>query len=186
MKNFNNLNMNSLETQFSSNPSQYNPSLFNLNDEQMEQSFQNFELILEEPEEKQNQINFDEFQDISVHEIFSSESEQNKIKNKRIELNESKVNNNHNKEKDVKKIRLIRKIFEIIKVKKPNKNPSKSDELEKKGKANSFGEEFENQNYSKEKNEFIGKKRDSIIQSSDDLNFWDLFSTRKIRTNFID
>ena len=186
MKNFNNLNKNSLETQFSSNHSQHNPSLFNLNDEQMEQSFQNSELILEEPEEKQNQINFDEFHDISVHEIFSSEIEPNKIKNKGIELNESKVNNNHSEGKDVKKIRLNRKIFEIIKVKKPNKKPSKFDGLEKKGQVNSFGEEFENQNYPKEKNEFIGKKRDSIIQSSDDLNFWDLFSTRKIRTNFID
>ena len=186
MKNFNNLNKNSLETQFSSNHSQHNPSLFNINDEQIEQSFQNSELILEEPEEKQNQINFDGFQDISVHEIFSSEIEPNKIKNKGIELNESKVNNNYSEGKDVKKIRLNRKIFEIIKVKKPNKKNSKFDGLEKKGQVNSFGEEFENQNYPKEKNEFIGKKRDSIIQSSDDLNFRDLFSTRKIRTNFID
>ena len=154
------LNMNSFETQFSSNTSHQNPLLLNLNEGRMK-SFQNLELVPDEPEEKHDQINFGAFQDLSVHEIISSESEPNKEKIPEIELNEHKEDNKISKEKHTKKIKPIKKIFEVIKIKKTIKKLSKSVDLEKKGEANSFDEEFENQNSPKEKNAFIGKKRNS-------------------------
>ncbi len=154
------LNMNSFETQFSSNTSHQNPLLLNLNEGRMK-SFQNLELVPDEPEEKHDQINFGVFQDLSVHEIISSESEPNKEKIPEIELNEHKEDNKISKEKHTKKIKPIKKIFEVIKIKKTIKKLSKSGDLEKKGEANSFDEEFENQNSPKEKNAFIGKKRNS-------------------------
>ena len=159
MKEFNQLintnyneNLLSLETQNSSNELlQSNP--FNINTENIGESFQFLEAVPDESLKDENQYNKDTlsniFSNISFQEVSSI-----KTKTKKDPKEKSRIVLNELEEGD-------KKIFEIAKVKKTRKRQHKTNDFIKLGKVQKENSDDKEMIPQKEQNKMLGKKGNS-------------------------